>query len=135
MRSMKAPAFALLVMLAVSPSASHAGFADSLRSIRDTVNQITYTSSDVKTMSSEVGGFMGIDKSVQTSSGTTIAAGQVLMTKINNVSLYQTANKAGTVLQKLPKGSEVVFSGNVNNGLYSVTTEFGDGWVDANLLQ
>lgn len=136
------PSLALMITcsLALLPTASQAGFADSLRSLRDTVNQITYTTSDVKSMSQEVGDFVGIKnlptqpQVVTANTGTTLVSGQVMSTKINTVSLYQTADKTSAVLQKLPKGSEVVFSGAVKNGLYLVTTEFGEGWVDANLV-
>ena len=111
---------------------THAGFADSMRDLRGALSQITDTTKEISGVTKELGGF----KSNGNANSSNYKAGQSVYPKINNLALYQSANKSSTVLTKLSKSTDLVFSGNAsNNGFIEVTTEHGNGWVEAHLVQ
>lgn len=111
---------------------AHAGFADSMRDLRGTLSQITDTTKEITGVTKELGGF----KSGGNANSSNFKSGQSLYPKINNLALYQSANKSSSVLTKLTKNTDLIFSGNAsNNGFIEVTTEHGNGWVEAHLVQ
>ncbi|WP_147394209.1 hypothetical protein [Acinetobacter tianfuensis] len=123
----------LSAMTALTPAA-HAGFADTMRELRGTLNQITETTKELSGTAKEVSGFgSGANSSNANASYT---AGQRLYPKINNLALYQSPNKSSPVVSKLSKNTDVVFAGNMNkNGLIEVSTEYGNGWIESHLVQ
>lgn len=131
---MKTPLFGLIfASLIIAPTFSHAGFADSLRDLRSSISQISGATKEASDLTKEVTGLTGSGSG--RASGSSAASGQVLYPKINNVKLYQSANKGSSVVTKLSKGSEMVYSGNSSGAFHQVTTEHGDGWVEASLVQ
>jgi hypothetical protein len=111
---------------------THAGFADSMRDLRGALSQITDTTKEITGVSKEFGSFKG----TANTNNSNYKAGQSVYPKINNLALYQTANKSSSVLTKLSKSTDLVFSGNAsNNGFIEVSTEHGNGWVEAHLVQ
>ena len=64
-----------------------------------------------------------------------LQAGQTLIGKIPGVKVYAQANKSADRLFVLGKGDEVIFMGEERDGLYLVTTQKGEGWVDKLLVK
>lgn len=126
--------FAVTAALISVPLTAQAGLADSLRDIRSTISQINNTADEASSLGQEVTGMVG-GGSTGSATTTGIAAGQILYPKINNVSVYQSANKSSNVLHKLSKSTEMVYSGSSNAGFHMVTTEHGEGWVEATMVQ
>jgi len=129
---MKISSILLLSFSAAFTASAQAGFAETMRELRNTLGQITDTTKEVTGTAKELGGF--------TSGGNTnsssFKSGQSLYPKINNLALYQSANKSSSVLTKLTKSTDLIFSGNAsNNGFIEVTTEHGNGWVESHLVQ
>jgi glutaredoxin len=62
-------------------------------------------------------------------------AGDVLVGKIANISVYEQANKSSSVITVLRKTDEVVYMGEEREGLYRVTTADGTGWADKLMLK
>ena len=62
-------------------------------------------------------------------------AGQILVGKIPGVKIYAQANKSAEKLLVLNKTDEVIYMGEERNGLYLVTTQKGEGWVDKLLVK
>ncbi|QER40644.1 hypothetical protein F2A31_13430 [Acinetobacter suaedae] len=123
----------LVIVLVMSPVVSFAGFADTLRDLRNTLGQVSETTKQVAGISQDVRGAAGQNQ--QAGMQTNLAAGQTLRPKVNNISLYQSPNKSSAVIQKLSKSTDLVFSGNMQQGLYEVATDHGTGWVESHLVQ
>ncbi len=62
-------------------------------------------------------------------------AGQTMLGKIAGVKVYTQPSKTSEKLVVLSKTDEVIYMGEERDGLYRVTTEKGDGWVDKLLLR
>lgn len=124
----------ILILSAALPVSisSQAGFADSLRDLKGTLSQLTDTTKEVTGFSKEV---LGNRAGTQPQYTTGYNLGQNLSPKVNNLPLYQGANKSGPVMTRLSKSSTLVFAGNSHNsGLIEVTTDYGNGWVEAHLV-
>lgn len=63
------------------------------------------------------------------------ADGDVLVTKIGNVKLYEQPGNKGKVLASLGRGEEVVFMGKEDGTSVYVQGGAGEGWVSKNLLK
>lgn len=113
---------------------SNAGFADTMRDLRSTLSQFNETSKEVSNTAREWTGSRTNNTSNYTNSSFTV--GQQLRPKINNLPLYQSADKSGVVLNKLSKSADIIFAGNATKtGLIEVTTEYGNGWIESHLVQ
>ncbi|RZF53088.1 hypothetical protein EXE30_08150 [Acinetobacter halotolerans] len=123
----------LIIVSVMIPMNSHAGFADTLRDLRNTLGQVSETTKQVAGISQDVKNTSGQNQ--QAAIQTNLVTGQTLRPKINNISLYQSANKSSAVMYKLSKSTDLVFSGNVQQGLYEVATDHGTGWVEGHLVQ
>lgn len=62
-------------------------------------------------------------------------AGQTMVGKIPGVKVYAQPDKAAEKVLVLGKADEVVYMGEERDGLYRVTTQKGEGWVDKLLLK
>ncbi|MEC5163356.1 MULTISPECIES: glutaredoxin family protein [unclassified Janthinobacterium] len=62
-------------------------------------------------------------------------AGQTMMGKIPGVKVYAQPYKSAEKLLLLGKTDEVVYMGEERDGMYRVTTQKGEGWVDKLLLK
>ena len=63
------------------------------------------------------------------------ADGDVVVTKIGNVKLYEQAGGKGRVVATLSKGEELVFMGKEEGTSVYVQAGSGEGWVSKNLLK
>ena len=97
------------------------------------MGQVSETTKQVAGISQDVRGTAGQNQ--QAGMQTNLVAGQTLRPKVNNISLYQSPNKSSAVIQKLSKSTDLVFSGNMQQGLYEVATDHGTGWVESHLVQ
>lgn len=121
----------LPALLSVSLS-SQAGFGDSLRELKGTLTELTDTNKEITGFSKEV---VGNRASTQPQYTAGYHLGQNLSPKVNNRPLYQSANKSAPVMTKLSKSSTLVFAGNSHHsGLIEVTTDYGNGWIEAHLV-
>ena len=112
----------------------YAGFADTMRDLRNTLNQFNETSKEVSNTAKEWTGSRATTNSNYAANG--FSMGQQLRPKINNLPLYQTADKSSQVINKLSKNADIIFAGNMTKtGLIEVTTEHGNGWIDPHLVQ
>jgi len=64
-----------------------------------------------------------------------LEAGQTFVGKIAGISVYTQPNKAAEKLTTLGKTDEVIYMGEEREGLYRVTTQKGEGWVDKLLVK
>ena len=62
-------------------------------------------------------------------------SGDILTGKIGGLKIYAEANKQSKVVAAVKKGDELVFTGEEKNGLLSVESNDGSGWVDKNLVK
>lgn len=123
----------MLSIISLCAFNTQAGFADSMRELRNSLGQFNETTKVVTGTAKDMTGF-GANKQLVAQSGFTV--GQRLYPKINNLPLYQSSNKSSLVTSKLSKNTDVIFAGNTNpNGLIEVTTEYGNGWVESHLVQ
>lgn len=80
------------------------------------------------------------DSDLKQESGRVVTAdgwgdGDVLVTKIGNVKLYENPGNKGRVLASLGRGEEVVFMGKEKDGSVFVQGSSGEGWISKNLLK
>ena len=64
-----------------------------------------------------------------------LQAGQTMVGKIPGIKVYTQPNKTAEKLLVLSKADEVVYMGEERDGLYRVTTQKGEGWVDKLLVK
>ena len=64
-----------------------------------------------------------------------LEAGQPLVGKISGIKVYTQANKTSAGILVLGKADEVIYMGEEREGLYRVTTQKGEGWVDKLLVK
>jgi hypothetical protein len=124
----------LIGSLFLFTTSTHAGFADSIRELRNTIGQLSDTTKEITGVTKEVGALSGSGSEQATS--TQYSSGQTLYPKLNNVSLYESASKSAPVIKKLTKSTDLVFTGKAHkSGFIQVTTEYGDGWVESHLIR
>ena len=105
-----------------------------MRDLRNTLNQFNETSKEVSNTAKEWTGSRATTNSNYAANG--FSMGQQLRPKINNLPLYQTADKSSQVINKLSKNADIIFAGNMTKtGLIEVTTEHGNGWIESHLVQ
>ncbi|MDO7413070.1 hypothetical protein Q5X48_14765 [Acinetobacter baumannii] len=117
----------------LTPMTSYAGIADTLRDLRNTLGQVTDATKQVSGLSQDLKGATG--QKQQTVLSSNLIAGQTVHPKVNNVLLYQSSDKSSIVIHKLSKSTDLVFSGNAQQGFYEVVTDYGTGWVEGHLVQ
>lgn len=109
--------------------------------MRGAVTEIFQAAKEVTDVSKEMGLNAGDNSNKQQDKANTQQAnanftvGQTLFPKINNISLFQASSKSSSVMKKLTKTTDLIFTGQTQNGLMQVTTEHGEGWVEAHLIQ
>ena len=64
-----------------------------------------------------------------------LQAGQTFVGKIPGIKVYKQPNKTAEKLLVLSKADEVIYMGEERDGLYRVTTQKGEGWVDKLLVK
>lgn len=74
-------------------------------------------------------------KGVQTTSDNGMQAGQSMVGKISGIKVYAQPSKSAEKLMTLGKTDEVIYMGEERDGLYRVTTQKGEGWVDKLLVK
>ncbi len=67
--------------------------------------------------------------------GSVFNEGDVLTGKIGGLRLYAGPDKKSRTVANLPRGEEVVFTGEEKNGMLAVESNEGSGWVDKNLVK
>lgn len=77
----------------------------------------------------------GGDKGVQAANDSSMQAGQSMVGKISGIKVYALPSKSAEKLMTLGKTDEVIYMGEERNGLYRVTTQKGEGWVDKLLVK
>lgn len=67
--------------------------------------------------------------------GAALQAGQPMVGKIPGIKVYAQPNRSADKLMLLSKSDEVIYMGEERDGLYRVTTQKGEGWVDKLLVK
>jgi curli biogenesis system outer membrane secretion channel CsgG len=67
--------------------------------------------------------------------GEAFNSGDVILGKIGGVKIYATPSKSGKVIGTLPKGEEVIYTGQEKTGFLSVQGNAGEGWVEKILVK
>lgn len=139
MQSKKRMTLKFIQLLSISTLLSlstlgHAGFGESLRELRGTLSELSQTAKEISGVGKEVGLTSNSGKSNKQQENSDHSVGQTLYPKVNNLSLYQSSSKSSSVIKKLSKNTDLIFSGQAQNGLMKVTTEHGDGWVESHLV-
>ncbi|PKO46193.1 MAG: hypothetical protein CVU29_06565 [Betaproteobacteria bacterium HGW-Betaproteobacteria-22] len=130
---MKKSWFCLLVLLS-SQSVYAEGVWDALRELRGTVREVSGAAQEAQELSKAVG--VGQNSSAQPQqSGGEPQAGDVIFSKITNLAIFKEANKKSSVLMRISKSDEMVYTGEEVNGFFRVATDKGEGWVDKILVK
>lgn len=111
------------------------GAWDSLRELRGTVREITGTAREAQELSKEVGVGQSANAQSQQQGSANPQAGDVIYSKITNLAVYKEANKKASVLLRVSKSDEMVFTGEESGGFLRVATDKGEGWVDKVLVK
>jgi hypothetical protein len=125
------------ILLSISTLA-HADLATDLRQLRNTISETSKTSK-------ELGGLVGPARDSATAQSTNsiqavpntsgLSEGDILVSKIANIKLYQDADKKAKVLTKLGGSDELIYTGIESNGFYSIASNNGEGWVEKILVR
>ncbi len=67
--------------------------------------------------------------------GAVFETGDVITGKIGGLKMYSQPSKTSRVLASLPKGEEIIFTGEEKNGFMSVQGNSGEGWVEKILVR
>ncbi len=67
--------------------------------------------------------------------GAVFETGDVITGKIGGLKMYSQPSKTSKVLASLPKGEEIIFTGEEKNGFMSVQGNSGEGWVEKILVR
>lgn len=77
----------------------------------------------------------GGGKGAQAAPDNAMQAGQSMVGKIAGIKVYALPSKSAEKLMTLGKTDEVIYMGEERDGLYRVTTQKGEGWVDKLLVK
>lgn len=77
----------------------------------------------------------GNGKNMPAESDSALQAGQAMVGKISGIKVYTQPSKSAEKLMMLGKTDEVIYMGEERDGLYRVTTQKGEGWVDKLLVK
>lgn len=124
----------LMITALLITEIANAGWDDSLRELRGTVGEMKNTSREMGRLGNEVGVANKEYSKATTATSTEINSGDALVAKMNKVKVHREANKGSAKLLQLSKSEEVIYMGEVQNGMYKVTTPEGEGWVDKLLV-
>lgn len=124
----------LIIAALLITKMANAGWDDSLRELRGSVGEIKNTSREVGRLGKEVGVANKEYSKATTVTSSEINSGDALIAKMNKVKVHKEANKESAKLLQLSKSDEVIYMGEVQNGMYKVTTPEGEGWVDKLLV-
>lgn len=67
--------------------------------------------------------------------GIAFESGDVITGKIGGLKMYSKPSKTSKVVTSLPKGEEVIYTGEEKNGFMSVQGNSGEGWVEKILVK
>jgi hypothetical protein len=67
--------------------------------------------------------------------GAAFESGDVITGKIGGLKMYSQPSKTSKVVASLPRGEEVIFTGEEKNGFMSVQGNGGEGWVEKILVR
>jgi uncharacterized protein YgiM (DUF1202 family) len=128
--------YIIAMLLGLQSQATYADLAQDLRQLRNTISETSKTGKELSDLA-------GANKSTEPSrpqvkpsaTDVSIKEGDVLVSKVDNIKLYQLADKKSNVMAKLSKRDEVIFTGYDSNGLYSVNANGNEGWVEKILVK
>jgi hypothetical protein len=120
----------LLPVIALSYNLAFAGFIDDMRQIRGSINEVSRTAKVVKSVGN------ALTPEEKQNSRNAIQPGDVITGKIANIKIFMEPSKSAAAISTLGRNEEVVFTGELVNGFYSVSTPSNvDGWVDKLLIK
>lgn len=137
--SNNASAVALISLSLSLPMSANAGFLDNLYDVQNTIYSIGRTADTIRGSKQavvELGEEVGIVGQPQQSTATAgqIAAGTVLVGKLQNTTLYSQADKTSAATAVLTKQDVMIYMGSEQNGYYHVQSDKGEGWVSKPLV-
>lgn len=124
----------ILIALLGTHGLTHADLAGDLRSLRNTVTEMTQTSKEFGVIANQPN-----QQSNQLQANQPIVSelksGDILLGKLGKTKLLSDSNRKSKSVGQLTKSDEMIFMGEEKDGFYRVTANAGEGWVDKFLVK
>jgi len=124
----------ILIALLGAHGLTHADLAGDLRSLRNTVTEMTQTGKELGAISNQPNQ-LSVQNQANQSITNELKSGDILLGKLGKTKLLSDSNRKSKNLVQLSKSDEMIFMGEEKDGFYRVTANAGEGWVDKLLVQ